>query len=165
MGGVGVEGRKGQESAGGWGWGGAFILSSAHGINRLPELRAATLWPFKHCICVQTHMKTGGWIDGYERKWDSTQESQPHLLPAHLSLPFKHTACQHGTSSRLRVHALTLLSRGYVLPLLPRPPRLALSKSTQLSSCFAHSAASTMQWTRACNDRFSHLKNTKTRSR
>lgn len=48
--------------------GGAFILSSAHGINRLPELRAATLWPFKHCICVQTHMRTGGWIDGYERK-------------------------------------------------------------------------------------------------
>lgn len=114
MGGVGVEGRKGQESAGG-----AFILSSAHGINRLPELRTATLWPFKHCICVQTRMRTGGWIDGYERKQDSTQKSQPHLLPAHLSLPFKHRACQHGTSSGLRVHALTLLSRCYVLPLLP----------------------------------------------
>lgn len=29
----------------GGGAGGAFILSSAHGINRLPELRTATLGP------------------------------------------------------------------------------------------------------------------------
>lgn len=110
--------------------GGAFILNCAHGINRLPELRTAILWPFKHCIGVQTHRRLGGWIDGYESK---TQPKSLSLTCFQLNCLFplniqhanaepEGAACPYAPTraDACHAHALTLL------PPLPRPQPYSL---------------------------------------